>query len=196
VVVSTALRGFLARLVGWNQERTLQLAVRSLKLAAEHQAALVLCGEGDLVPIAWALHRRTLGASKPFIVCDPRRGTRQASARSPANRRSGVEVFQAAVGGSLCVRTGWLPYDSAFLAGYLRDSDDVLFIVCTDHDFTSPLPVRPASIHLPPISSRGMDLHRIVAEYAHDAIAALGAPGVELHRRGSPVGVPSRRDVL
>ncbi len=27
-----------------------------------------------------------------------------------------------------------------------------------------------------PLSCRGMDLHRIVAEYAVDAIAALGAP--------------------
>jgi hypothetical protein len=46
----TCTRGFLARLVGWSHERTLELAVRSLKLVAEHQAALVRCGEGDLVP--------------------------------------------------------------------------------------------------------------------------------------------------
>lgn len=176
LLVSATLRGFLARLVGWNHERTLELAVRSLRLAAEHQAALVLCGEGDLVPIAWALHRRTLGADKPFIVCDPRRGTRQASRRSPASRGSGVAAFQAAVGGSLCVRAGWLPYDSVFLAGHLRGSDDVMFIVCTDQDITIPLAMRPASIHLLPLSCRGMDLRRIVAEYAADAIAALGAP--------------------
>jgi hypothetical protein len=41
VVVSAALRGFLARFVGWNHERTLELAVRSLRLVAEHQTALV-----------------------------------------------------------------------------------------------------------------------------------------------------------
>jgi hypothetical protein len=175
MLVSGALRGFLARLVGWSNERTLELAVRSLKLAVEHQAALVLRGEGDLVPIAWALHRRTLGADRPFIVCDPRRGMRQASARSPANRDSGVMAYQAALGGSLCVHARWLPGDSASLAAYLRGSDSVVFIVCTEHEITSPIPVRPASIHVPPMSWRAMDLHRVVAEYAADAIAALGA---------------------
>jgi hypothetical protein len=154
----------------------LELAVRSVRLAAEHQATLVLSGEADLVPIAWALHRRTLGADKPFIVCDPRRGTRQASPRSPASYRSGVAAFQAAVGGSLCVRAGWLPYDSAFLAGHLGGSADVMFIVCTDPDFRSPFPMRPASIHVAPAWCRGMDRRRIVAEYAADAIAALSAP--------------------
>ncbi len=103
MVVSAALRGFLARLVG-SHERTLERAVRSVRLAAEHQSALVLCGEGDMVQIAWSLHRRMLGANKPFILCDPQRGTRQPSARSPASRRTGVEAFNAAVGGSLCVR--------------------------------------------------------------------------------------------
>lgn len=173
---SAALRRFLARLVGWSHERTLELAVRSLKLAAEHQAALVLCGEGDLVPIAWGLHRRTLGADKPFIVGDLRRGTRQASARSPASRGSGVAAFQAAVGGSLCVHIRWLPHNSVALASWLRGSDDVLFIIRSDHDITMPLPARPASIHVLPLSCRGMDLNRIVAEYVVDAVAALGAP--------------------
>jgi len=174
VLVSAALRGFLARLVGWSHERALELAVRSLKLAAEHQAALVLCGDGDMVPIAWALHGRTLGADKPFIVCDPRLGTRPASERSPASRGSGVAAFEAAAGGSLCVHTRWLPDDSMFLAGHLKGSDNVMFIVCTDHDITVPLPVRPAPIHVLPLSCRGMDLHRIVRKYAADAIATLG----------------------
>src|SRR3954452_25608244 len=116
-------------MLGWSNERAVDLAVRSLALALEHRAALVLCGEGDLVPIAWALHRRTLGANKPFMICDPRRDTRQASARSPASRGNGVGAFQAAVGGSLCVQTRWLPHDSGALAGWLRGSDDVLFIV-------------------------------------------------------------------
>lgn len=175
-VVPPALRGFLARLLGWSHRRTLDLAVRSLRLAAEHQAALVLCGEGDLVSIAWALHRWTLGAGKPFIVCDPRRGTRHATARSPASRGSGVAAFQAAIGGSMCVRAGSLPDDSVFLAGCIRGADDVLLIVCTDHDITIPLAMRPASIHVPPLSCRGVDLHRIVAEYAVDAAVALGVP--------------------
>src|SRR5690242_5078432 len=99
------MRAFLARMLGWSNERAVDLALRSLTLALDHRAALVLCGEGDLVPIAWTLHRHTLGADRPFIVCDPRRGTQAASVRSPASRASGVAAFEAAIGGSLCVRS-------------------------------------------------------------------------------------------
>jgi hypothetical protein len=55
------LRPFLARLLGWSDERAVELALRSLTLSLEYRATLVLCGSGDLVPIAWALHRRALG---------------------------------------------------------------------------------------------------------------------------------------
>jgi hypothetical protein len=48
-----------------------ELAQRSLALALDHRATRVLCGKGDMVPIAQALHRRTLGPDKQFIVCDP-----------------------------------------------------------------------------------------------------------------------------
>src|SRR5215468_8287973 len=103
------LRAFLARVLGWSNEHAVDLALRSLALALDHRATLMVCGEGDMVPIAWALHRRTLGPGSPFIVCDPRRGTQAASVRSPASRPSGLAAFEAAVGGSLCVRTRRLP---------------------------------------------------------------------------------------
>src|SRR5882672_11345949 len=102
---SDKLRAFLARMLGWSNERAVELALRSLALALDHRATLVLCGEGDMVPIAQALHRRTLGPDKPFIICDPRRLTSTATVRSPASRTSGVAAFEAAIGGSLCMRT-------------------------------------------------------------------------------------------
>ena len=99
-----SLHGFLSRLLGWTNTDAVDQAIRSIELAVGHHAHLVLRGPGDLVPIARALHRRTIGADRPFIVCDPRRRDVPASVRSPANRDSGVVAFEAARGGSLCVR--------------------------------------------------------------------------------------------
>ena len=103
VLDTNELRGLLARLLGWTHERAVGHAIRSLELAADHRAALVLLGETDLVPIARALHRRTHGADRPFVVCDPRRrdGADYESVRSPVNYGAGLEAFQAARGGSL-----------------------------------------------------------------------------------------------
>lgn len=170
-------RAFLARMLGWSNERAVELALRSLALALDHHAALVLCGEGDLVPIAWALHRHTLGADKPFIVCDPRRGTMAASVRSPASRASGVAAFEAAIGGSLCVRSRRLPGDFPALVTKLRDADDVLCAICTA-PLADPRPplVLPAPLVVPPLAQRLAELDRIIAEYASDAIEELAVP--------------------
>ena len=175
--VSDELRPFLARMLGWSNERAVERALRSLALALDHRAALVLCGEGDMVPIAWALHRRTLGPDSPFIVCDPWRGTKVASVRSPASRASGVAAFEAAVGGSLCVRMHRLPDDFPALVARLRDADDVLCAICADQlaELHTPL-VLPAPLEVPPLARRAAELDRIIAEYAGDAIVALTEP--------------------
>ena len=175
MLANDELRGLLARLLGWSDERAVELAIRSLELAAEHRAALVLCGAGDMVPIAHGLHRRALGADRPFVVCDPRRGNTPASVRSPANHTSGVAARAAATGGSLCMRARRLPRDFPALAAQLQATDDVLFIVCTEPHDTIPLLVRPAPIHVPPLAGRAAELDRVIAEYAADAIAELGA---------------------
>ena len=71
----TAMHSFCARILGWETDRevVVEHAVRSIELAADHSAALVLLGETDLVPIAYALHRRMLGAGLPRIVDEYRR---------------------------------------------------------------------------------------------------------------------------
>lgn len=166
----------MGRLLGWSEDHAVELAVRSLKTAIAHRAALVLCGEGDLVPIAHGLHRRALGADRPFVVCDRRRGNSSASVRSAANRTSGVAALEAAAGGSLCVRAYRLPLDFPALVAQLRAIDDVLFMVCMKRDHTIPLLVRPAPINVPPLASRAAEIDRVIAEYAADAIADLRAP--------------------
>ena len=90
------LRGYLGRLLGWTNTSAIDHALRSIELAREHRAQLVLCGHGDLVPLAYGLHRRALGADTPFIVCDPRRGNTPASVRSPANYADAATAFRAA----------------------------------------------------------------------------------------------------
>jgi hypothetical protein len=136
----------------------------------------LLCGEGDMVPIAWALHRRTLGPDSPFIVCDPRRGTKAASVRAPASHASGVAAFEAAIGGSLCMRVRRFPADFPALLARLRDADDVLCAICAGQ-LGAPHPpiILPAPLAVPPLAGRSAEMDRIIAEYAGDAIAELDA---------------------
>lgn len=48
------LRSFLARLLGWDDAPAVERAFRSVERAVAHRAPLVLCGDGDLVPVAHA----------------------------------------------------------------------------------------------------------------------------------------------
>jgi hypothetical protein len=54
-LASDELRGFLARLLGWDNPRAVELAIRSLELAVDHRAELVLCGAGGAAQteLAW-----------------------------------------------------------------------------------------------------------------------------------------------
>jgi hypothetical protein len=175
VADSDALRGFLARLLGWTRQREVDQALRSMDIAAAHRAHLVLCGTGDLVPLAFALHRQALGAERPFVVCDPRRGNTPATVRSPANHDTAIAALEAAAGGSLCVRRSRLPDDFLAVVPRLQAADDVQYVVCSTADEeVDPLLVIPAPIWIPPLGARTGELPQIVEEYAADAIAALG----------------------
>jgi hypothetical protein len=166
---------FLPRLLGWTNGRAIDHALRSIELAVSHRAALVFSGEGDLVPIAHALHRRTLGAERPFIVCDPRRGDTPGSVRSAANFRSGVAAFEAATEGSLCLRSLRLPRDFSSLVALVREPGaSVTVIVCSNGRLACrALLAIPVPIHVPSLKDRASELPRIVDEYARDAVAAL-----------------------
>jgi hypothetical protein len=172
-----ALRGYLARILGWSAEQAVESALRSIALSITYRVALVLLGDADLVSIAQALHRRTVGADRPFVVCDPRRPVQRASVRTPASHESGVGAVRAALGGSLCLRRRRLPRDLRPMAILLRGPDaPVQLIVCAEasHD-VDPFLLRPAPILVPPLGARAAELPRIIDEYACDAISALGA---------------------
>jgi hypothetical protein len=175
-----ALRGFLARLLGWRSDRTevVDRALRSIRMAATRRTALVLCGDGDLVPTARSIHRHALGGDRPFIVCDPRRRRSKATVRSAENYETGMEALAAAYGGSLCVRNRRLPRDFEQVVAALRTSDArVQLVVCAGHsdDCRSYLA---SPITVPSLAGREAELDRIIDEYAEDAVGELGAPRV------------------
>ncbi len=168
------LRSFLARLLGWKNIPAIERALRSIEFGGIHRQ-LVLCGDDDLVPIAHALHRRILGADRPFVLGDPRRKTTPASVSAPANYTSGVAAFEAAAGGSLCIRSKRPPRDFASMMKLLRDPNArVQLVVCAGrYHQNDVLLVISDPIQVPPLKERAGELPRIVEEYAADARAAL-----------------------
>jgi pSer/pThr/pTyr-binding forkhead associated (FHA) protein len=175
---SVALRGFLGRVLGWRDERipVVDQALRWIRMAEARRTVLVLRGDGDLVPVARAIHRRAFGVDRPFIVCDPRRRLSRATVRSPENYETGMPAFAAATGGSLCVRSLRLPKDFRAVVAALRaQSSQVRLVICAqtaekcDEHLTVP-------IAIPPLSTRPNEIDQIITEYAEDAITELGTP--------------------
>lgn len=174
--LSIALRNFLARLVGYGNDRveTVDFALRSVRIAAARRAALVLCGDGDLVPTAWSIHRHARGADRPFVVCDPRRRAGKASVRSPANHSTGMSALAEAAGGTICVRRERLPRDfPQVVDAVLAPHAQVQLIVCGDTPEDADR-YRAIPIVIPPLADREGELDRIIREYAQDAVSELG----------------------
>ncbi|HWO25783.1 MAG TPA: FHA domain-containing protein [Kofleriaceae bacterium] len=175
-----ALRGFLARLLGWSEDRIVAIdrALRALRTAATRRGALVVCGDGDVVPIAHSLHLRTIGGARPFVVCDPRRqGT-----GAPAARRELRAALDAATSGTLCLRARQLPRDLREVWLAFRDpSSHVRLVLCTD-DASDARTLLADPIVVPPLPRRSAELGRIVDEYARDAITELAAAATGFSR--------------
>lgn len=176
-----ALRAFCARLLGWGADRAaaIDYALRAVRLAASRRLPLVLTGNGDMVSIAHALHRRTLGTDAPFVVCDRRRRTGSASTRAPANQVDPTAAFGAAVDGTLCMRARRLPSGLTEIVEQLYEpAGRVQLVVCMDnsHGSSAITAIMPPPVEVPPLAVRGIELPRIIDEYAIDALAAIGAP--------------------
>lgn len=173
------MRAFLARILGWSDTSAVERALAAVTLAATGCTALVLCGEGDLVPIAWALHRRIREPGRPFIVADPRRGNMPASVRSPESRETLASAREVAQGGTLCLSLRRPPTDLAAPLMPLHAAEDVMLILCASKLPSKPpgsaFALRPAPVIVPPLSGRAADLPRIVDECAAEAAAELGA---------------------
>jgi Inner membrane component of T3SS, cytoplasmic domain len=184
------LRAFCARLLGWGAERlpAVEQALQAIRRSSTHQAPLYLHGESDLVPIAHALHRRSLGPDRPFIVCDTRRKDTEQSVRSATNYATARDALEAATGGSLCVRTQRLPPDFAStLASVSNARLPAQLILCSNR--LEHLPPATSPIVIPSLAARSADLPRIVEEYVYDAALALQLPADGL-------GPPEREWIL
>ena len=175
-----ALRGFVARLLGWADTRRQDIdrALRSVRLAATHRAPLVLSGRGELVTVALSLHAHVRGPDKPFILCDPRRRRGDAGVRSVANIWDVRHALRAAIGGSLCLLRRRMPHDApAALAEAKGPRPRVQVIVCVSDDERSPVEsLLDDPIVIPSLTRRDNELDRIISEYATDAIRELGTP--------------------
>jgi FHA domain len=170
------LREVFARLIGWADDRRadLDLALRAARFAATRREALQLCGEGELIPIALLLHRRTLGDARPFVVCDPRPSRTDPSHRQIAYYTSGMDALAAARGGTLCVWHSRLPPDFAQVVEARRKlAARVQLIVCR-HTIKVTDAVVGSPIVLPPLEERTGEIGRIIDAYACDAGAAPG----------------------
>ena len=166
-----ALREILTRVIGWAPERgpEVDLAMRAVRLAALYHQPLLFCGsDGDVVSAARLLHRQTLGAERPFIVCPPERP----NSRGP---RQGIVIhdprkaLKAATGGTLCMWRG--SQLDKFAASVQRPVLQAQLVVCT-RQRTDILHTSPLVIPLP--RKRAVELDRIIDEYLVDACAEYG----------------------
>jgi hypothetical protein len=179
---SIALRNFCLRLIGWGDDRigVVDHALRAIRLACSGRAPLILRGAGDLVLVAYTIHRYTLGSGVPFIVSDPRRKDTGATVRGPANLRCGMEAFRRALGGTVCVRSIRLPEDFEHVLNAFREPDcGVQLVVCAKESPTpgrDPFAVSASPIDIPRLATRYPDLFRIVREYVDDVTSLLHVP--------------------
>jgi hypothetical protein len=175
-----ALRGFLARLIGWDpvHQQDVDRALRMVRLAATRRAPLVLSGNGDLVPIALSLHIHVRGHDKPFILCDPRRRRSKADVRVAENVTDVQHALRSAIGGSLCLLRRRLPPDAAAVLDEVRRSRPrVQLIICATEEQRGKAELLVADpLIIPPLSERRHELDRIIFEYATEATRDLGAP--------------------
>jgi pSer/pThr/pTyr-binding forkhead associated (FHA) protein len=174
---SIELHGYLSRLLGRGADRAaiVDHALRAVRLAATRRVALVLCGEGDLVPTARSTHSAR-GPNRPFILCDPRLQGGKATVRCAESHATGRVAFAAATGGSVCVRARRPPPDFESLLTALRSPNSrVQLIVCGEaEDQYARYNVMPVAIR--PLDGRASELDDIIGEYACDAMDELGLP--------------------
>lgn len=182
---SAALRAFLARILGWSPARAqvVDLALRSVRMASARRSALVICGEDDVVSIARSLHRRALGAERPFVVCDPRRKRAEANVRNAQNHADGMPAFAAATHGTLCVWSSRLPRDFADVKAALVDPDARVNLVVCARDAAEAEVFGAVPIAVPALDTRKDEIERIVFEYAGDAAGELGLASTAFTRR-------------
>jgi hypothetical protein len=183
------LRGYLARVLGWDaaSRPAINLAVRAIRAAANRRSPLVIAGADDLVAVARQIHVRTAASTAPFVVCGKRPDVADGSVRVTASIADASTAFASAAGGTVCVRADRPPkgYDKLRQASAAYQSAAQLFICAK----TAKQAARRVDLLAPPIlvpklaRRKSDDIHRIVFEYALDALRELDAPPTAFSER-------------
>jgi FHA domain len=177
---SIGLRCFLARLLGWAEKRqgAVDLALRDLRQAQLLRHPIALRGDGNLVPVAYDLHRFLFGPEAPFVVCDPYRRTGEASARGLTNIEDGAAALEASRGGTLCIRNDKLPkaFDEILDKAHNAEGTDFVQVLLCDDGSRKARVEQMKLIKIPPLSARPKTERRhVVTEYAAEAVQDLRA---------------------
>jgi len=165
-----SLRSALARMLGWSDSaaEAIDLALRAIRFAAQRRMTLVLCG-ADLVPLAEELHRLTLTAERPFVLCNPRRSTNETTWNRTRCAATGSAALEEAVGGTVCLTARHLPSDlRTLMRGLRRPECQTQLVVCSERTTEAEV-FNAAPIVIPPLASRKEEIERIIEEYARDA---------------------------
>lgn len=177
---SIALRELICRWIGWSARRRpdVDCALRGVREAAMGRLALVLSGEGDLMPIATRLHREVLGPERPFVIH-----------HDAAPLAASVEHAR---GGTLCFSGARVPTDiEAAIVAVRQPMSRIRVTVCSRSSSQAAafaLKLAPSiRIELTPLSERKHEMANIIEAYAQDAAAAWGQPIAALHKRDVPV---------
>lgn len=175
------LRQYLMRVLGWDEEGRLaaDLAIQTIRTAANQRRPLVIGGADDLVAVARQIHLRTAAPGAPFVVCSDQPRKPDDAVRVTATAADPATAFELAAGGAVCVRAEELPVEVDDLLEAAREQAirvRTQLIICANN---TPSWWKTNQLFVPPLGQRtAEDLRRIVAEYASDAIQELEAtPG-------------------
>lgn len=152
-----AFRRWLTQRLDCNLGAVPDLALRAILRWTRATDELILESDHDAVPLARELHTRTLGPDKPFILCDPRQPAADATRAAPASRTTAVAAYDAARGGTLCIRLHQPPPDFyKILNLFYEHSAEARLIICRrsfdiSTSLTQPIIIPPHS-SLPPNS--------------------------------------------
>jgi hypothetical protein len=168
---SIALHAYLQRLLGYAALPEVDRALRAVREMATLRAALVLRGEGSLVGCVQRLHALVLGAQHPLSIHD--------------GKEPGAAARDRAIDGLLYLHDDVLPRDINQLIASLRAPTARVRLVIGAKsvdgaaELATLLPFV-ARISTPRLSDRAAELDRLLAAYADDAVAQLGAPSAAL----------------
>jgi hypothetical protein len=160
----------VARLVGWQDVALIDHALRSIRLFVADRQPLVLGGNGDLVAVAAEIHRRAVGADRPFVACDYRRKEWAGDVRSTWNVKLGKVALEKARWGSLCVWSRREPEDFPLVIEARRDpSTRVHLVVCRQPMPTGVHPYNVDAIVINDMKDRPPgDIYRMIREALAD----------------------------